>query len=525
MIMKKRLNEIFNLKNGILVSQKNERLPIAYIEADQNDNTFPHKDVIKNKFGGRWIKSKGVWGWFLGDNPQDVYNNKIKPCLDYLISVENNPNGIQRNVTQIIDKLLAELNAPISNLTEIENDARTVLKTKLENFKQDLLSIVDDAAFKAKFEPIIKFNKAQGHRYSFINTILIWIQNPNARMVKSRSNWLKINRTIKSNAQPIFLWAPMGNANYSKQTKAQITKQWLKDHNAKTIKDLSIRDREDLEIALRGVKDNFNVRFALTPHYDWRDTIQIEGKEDLVGDIDAADNIPWFDDSGAETEESVKLIDALMSVIEDSGVQVSYAQDLGGARGVSKSGSIDVLKDATKNIGLFNTLTHEFSHELLHQSYVKTKNPEYEEFFVGKDGGRSIIEQQAELCAWIVLKNFNYDMETNLNYVTIWGLNKDNAATVFDTVANTATFIINKITSKLNSKMHESRNITIAEGFRPSGFQLAKMCGMGKLYVKSAQLEKAKGEDDIEGNEPQVDEQYISNVVSECIDKFINQLM
>ena len=104
-------------------------------------------------------------------------------------------------------------------------------------------------------------------------------------------------------------------------------------------------------------------------------------------------------------------------------------------------------------------------------------------YFVGKEQGRAKVEQQAELVAWIVLKNFNYDMPTNINYVGIWGLNEKNAASVFDSVAKVAQYIVHGIESNIND-VQESKS-AVNESFLPNGLQLATMLGFEDIYKQS----------------------------------------
>ena len=120
--------------------------------------------------------------------------------------------------------------------------------------------------------------------------------------------------------------------------------------------------------------------------------------------------------------------------------------------GVSKSGSIDVLKNTNKNAGAASTLIHEFSHELLHQKYLRNANGgknDWAKYFVGTQQGRGVVEQQAELCAYLVLRFFNIKLQQNVNYIAIWGADAKAASIVFDTVAKVANDIAQKIASKL----------------------------------------------------------------------------
>ena len=97
-----------------------------------------------------------------------------------------------------------------------------------------------------------------------------------------------------------------------------------------------------------------------------------------------------------------------------------------------------------------------------------------------------MVEQQAELSAWIVCQFFGYEMPTSINYMGCWGIDSKSAAKVFDTVAYTSTYIIDLITKNMN-------NVNLQEnvGMRKviTGEDIANMVGLGNLYRKSKQMD------------------------------------
>ena len=133
---------------------------------------------------------------------------------------------------------------------------------------------------------------------------------------------------------------------------------------------------------------------------------------------------------------------------------------------------------------MFNTLTHEYAHELLHQTYVSKHDSDpngYGSYFIGTKQGRAVVEQQAELTAWIVLRNFGFDMPTNINYVGIWGMDEKSAPFVFDTVAKVASAIIKDISNKVDNMMNES--VQINENI--TGLDVAKLVGCEDVYLRN----------------------------------------
>ena len=470
------IKESFNIKNGNFKKKDGTLTKIAYIDPTTSTNTYPYKDIIKNQFNGFWLSNLKTWGWFLGQNPEKVYRDKIKPCLEWLDSQIND----KRNIIELIDKLISEVSN--GNIDNSIVDANSI-KEKLKQFKQDLINAVSSEEFKRLILPVINFKRAQGHRFSFGNSILIILQDPKATLVKSKRNWLKFNREVNDNAPAIWLWIPTNFQPLSKQEKDTIINRYLVNNKVKTIKDLHPGEQERLQVELTGTHPK---SWELGPYfYDIRFTTQIPDTEDMVGSNKI--NIEWFDDKGDETNEIKQYYNALLSLIQDKNIKIDYIDDLDGARGVSMSGKIGLLKNQKINIGQLNTLIHEFAHEILHQKYLKNSNDEFSAYFVGTDEGRGKVEQQAELCAWIVLKMFGYDMKTNINYVGIWGLDENNAADVFDSVAKVAEIIYDGINSRLNVI---KENIKLKESI--TGRDVAQMIGMVDLYDKSKKQSNIK---------------------------------
>ena len=146
--MGKLITEMFNIKNGLFTKKNGEKIKIAYIDPSTSESTYEHKDKIKNDFGAVWIGTLKTWGWFLGNQPEQVYNTKIKPCLEYLMSVEKNkPSDDKREVISIIDDLLRELQgATMPNVAEVgvKSMSKEEIQDKVASFKEELLNIMSD---------------------------------------------------------------------------------------------------------------------------------------------------------------------------------------------------------------------------------------------------------------------------------------------------------------------------------------------------------------------------------------------
>ena len=480
------LTETFSYQIGTIKTKNGNRMRVAYIDAHRSQDTYSIRNKIQS-YGAKWEPNGKWWYWILGNNPEQVIQQQVRPCIEWLTQIEDMGGDPKRNVEDVINKLISKVkSASMPNMPGVSS--KDDILSRLEGFKADLVKITSDSEFKSMMEPIIRFRNAHGYKYSLLNTILILIQDPKATMVKSTSDWKSVNKKIKKGAKPIMLWYPVGKREYTPEEQALIKADFLKKKKVKTIEELTPGDREKLKKTLNATRAE---SFELGPYwFDYRFTEQIPDTEDMVGN--PGDDVKWYDDSGEETPELISKIDATLAVIEGEGINLKFVDDLGGARGVSKSGSIDILKNQSKNAGMLNTITHEFAHEILHQTYLKSKNEEMKEYFVGTENGRAKVEQQAELCAWIVMRSYGYDMQTNINYVGIWGLNQDNAVKVFDSVSKVATYISQKVNKMERGEgMNESKKY-IKENNIPNGFEIAKMVGCGNVYKKSAMKQQNK---------------------------------
>lgn len=508
------LKEEFFYNIGALKDKYGKLHKVAYIDLKQSQNTFSIKNEI-TKYGAKYNKPNSWFYWDLGNNPEYVINSQVKPCIQNLTKFENMNGKPRRNVIATIDELINKLkNASVPNVGQTSN--KDDILNELEGFKNDLIKITSSEEFKEKMEPIIRFRSANNYQYSFLNTILILAQDPEATLVKPGGAWKKYyNRTIEPGAKPIFMWIPKGERGLTHEEKEELKRKFLLKKKVKKVSELSVYDKELLDKKLKKTQPE---TFDLAPYwYDYRFTVQMPNTENLIGN--PGHNLKWFNDDGKEIPDTISKVNALLNVIENEGIKVSYVNIKGGARGRSKSGEIEVLKNQPKDIEMLNTLVHEFAHELLHQTYAKDKNPELKEYFVGTEEGTAVVEQQAELCAWIVLRSFGYDADTNINYVGIWGLNQDNCVKVFDTVSKVSTFISQQIikTEKGQTEdMFESKKY-MTENNIPSGYEIAKMIGCGNIYKKSAMKQQQKN------NVVKLTENQLYYIIKESVNKVLKK--
>ena len=467
---------------------------IILVTGDNIDKTFDYKEEMKG-YGAKWIGALNTWGWWGSPDEnklRTIIQTMVKPAIEFLLSKEKNPSTDKvRTVESVLDELLAALSTEdteaeikaANNVFMSQND----IKNKIQEFKEKLVTTVNSEDFKQLMMPIINARRAQGYKYSLKNTILIWVQDPKAKLVKSKKKWAAFNREVKPNAPAIAMYVPVGGEKEfkGKEAREAAKQEWLRSRGIQSEADLTLGEKEQLKNYLDQTVGEVAFKLAFC-FYDQRFTQPMAGKEDLLGDTDTS-KIAWYNDEGKETQAVKEKIYNLLKVVADSGVNVSKTKNLGGALGVSKGGQIEVLEDAKLNSNFFMTITHEFAHELLHQKYLRDSSggKEWGQFYTGRDDGRGYVEQQAELTAWIVCQFYGYDIKEAINYAGIWGMDAKNAVKAFDSVAYVSDFIINK----LNEKIRQERGMNVQESkeylteVNYTGQDVAKMVGAEDLYL------------------------------------------
>ena len=407
------------------------------------------------------------------------------------------------------------------------------IENKLRQLQYELENIVSSEEFIEKMTPYINLNAAMqkySHEYSIGNTILIYLQKPDAKLVLNLTEWGKLNKRLKTSGevQPIALWCPrMSKVKLKDSEIKNITDRYiavLRGKNPKRIidsyEDLTKEEQNELndllksnEIRLSGY--TFQYRF-----YDISDVEQIPGTKDLIGNITPREKLKWYDAESPETEYTRDLFNATVKAITGKEDKTDFYLDfeliskdemknrgMGNSRGYATAdGKISVL-EGPLNAGIVSTCIHELTHELMHFPYASSKNENLKQFYIGgsKEQGKSAIEIQADLSAWIVLNIYGIKTTHTINYMGIWGsrdklagLSRDNFIKVFmkpfSSVAKTSNFIvksINKYRTVENDREKEiEKDNTITEELSP-GFLY------GKDYVTPLDVAKAIGMEDL----------------------------
>ena len=254
-------------------------------------------------------------------------------------------------------------------------EARQATLDKLHAQLSDgILALNDPQAWHAW----LKFS-SQFHRYSFGNSLLIMLQDPQATHVAGYQAFKAMGRQVRRGETGIKVLAP-----------------------------ITRRDPR-LDDAGRPVRDDQG-RVLHRTHV-------VATKPVTVFDIRQTDGPPLPDPKIGEAtlltgQAPVGLWDRLHGLLEGRGFEVRRGADLGGPNGYTDFGrGLVMIRDDVDDAQAVKTLVHEAGHVLLHQDQ-------------GSRDCRGILEVEAESVAYMVTNAHGLDSsQYTFNYVAGWALN------------------------------------------------------------------------------------------------------
>ena len=260
--------------------------------------------------------------------------------------------------------------------------------------------------------------------YSGFNSLLIYMQNKDATIVRSSNEWKYFGRELKDGATPISVLYPLGIP--------------VKDGPGK-VKDFIEKKRNeglDDETIDQLVREKFNLGRTGTAY------VFGTGK---VYDISQTQGIPGKMKPVEEDIKATTLYNTLKKIAKDH-YTVEEETILNGARGyTAHSGEgqkIVVMKIPGEDVNVLHTLIHEMSHARLEHLYRK-------------DLPRGLAESEAELSTYLVGAHFGFDFKDDSSaYIKGWldsakSEGKDLGKENLDRVMNNARWLINEISTKI----------------------------------------------------------------------------
>ena len=383
-LIKKFLYEALILKadkpNNKLIVQSNE--PDA---KKASQETFRNKEALKAN-GFKWVNN--FW-------TTDI--NNFETAKETLSKINKSSEFVGK---------LEELQDFVENSEDFQGKSN--LMDKINMYISDLANATDDRAVSAELKKYFDFfARFRGH--SFYNTMLIWIQNPNATKVAGFRQWQdKFNRRVVKGAKSIMIFAPM----FSKNNKTD--------------------DIEDDGSIDKSTLSTIPVRFRPVNVFDIADTEPMNEK----GEVPKTPE--WFTES-EPTERTKELFSYVKEAAEDMGIKITMGDAKGGEKGYSAGDHIN-MSSSVDGAGELSTLIHEFAHELMH--WKKTSL-----FYQGDEVkfDSAIKELQAESVAYTVMKHYDLPVQHQPTYIALWKGNKEKILANIRVISEVSKFIIDAI--------------------------------------------------------------------------------
>lgn len=243
---------------------------------------------------------------------------------------------------------------------------------KAASLAASALSSLSDALASGNSEAMIRYLDVMSrfHRYSLHNCLLILCQRPDASHVAGFGRWKELGRWVNRGEKGIAIIAPS-----------------IKRSRAEESSDDSDLDSKEVSCIV--------TRFVTV----------------YVFDVSQTDGEP-LPALGRTTGSVGCYLGRLRDLVREKCIGLAYADDLGGAQGVSHGLSITILRGMEPAEEL-SVLTHELAHELLHRGPRRIETT------------RQFRELEAEAVAYVVTQACGLDNQTaSWDYIRLYGGNE-----------------------------------------------------------------------------------------------------
>lgn len=461
------LKEYYQLGSVPLKTKNGKDFQLVYVDPKvSTDSAFENKELMK-KYGmeylpyNRYIRNVyGVphaWGWLIWNGQEDKVYPLIKKFAEEIGSQETAPDGRgQRTMEEVLSSLSDLKNIIMqAEAAGLDNFDGNAIVANAEEYKKRLVQGIGSKETMEALAELMKFrtemSKHRGHLLSMLNTLLIFLQKRNASDVRSRGEWDDMGYIPKPDATPIVLTRPGVFKKLYGDNYRRAVENFLSKEGVDSVSQLTPSQKRRLDRATKYPDMSAGFRDYIA--YDISDLIKGENAEEFP-----ENNFRWYDKDSDETQKERSLIDACIAFGKSIGVKEYIFDDgtaLGRARGSAASDGVIRIIDDKKNHGLVSTVIHETAHQIMHWEVVKGATPSLAKYYRGgsQTRGEEIVEQEAELCAWIVLSGFGYEkQQEHFNYLANWGLNVNNCAKVFDDIMKVADLIYNGMIKNLRKQ-------------------------------------------------------------------------
>ncbi len=262
----------------------------------------------------------------------------------------------------------------------------TTVKDITQELEKGIRNLYSNDGYRSYLETMSRF-----HHYSYRNTLLIWLQNPEASYVAGYRAWMtQFNRYVKKGEKGIRIFAPI------KVKQKPDEEEEIISYKAITVFDVSQTEGSDLPKGFT---------------------------KQLLGDM----------------EDDEKYIDAIKKICPVPITFKPLQENMSGYYAIKEKKI--VINSTISSMQKVKTLIHELTHVLLH-------TPKENEPLVDIH----TREVEAESVAYTVLKHYGYDTsDYSFGYIADWSKSKELSEfkNSLDTIVSTSNEIITKIDTVL----------------------------------------------------------------------------
>jgi len=424
LVLGKQLNEIHSyakkcmMDEALILKRSEDKIYVLPDDPENRSETFRNKYKLKQA-GFRWDDGVSAWGI-------SIY--KLKKAQETIAKINKSP------ITKFLDKV-EDLPEFIADTDDFSKKAELFRKT--ENFIDKLSTEIDDVKASEEFRKYLSFSirlRSIGVKGD-TNLMLIYLQNPNATHVMSKTRWEELHRRIKKESfgkKAIWLY---------------VRKKYKKKDGSGGMNDMGIDDDVNGGMNDMGIDDDVkqhNVGYwTVYPAYDVADTEAIDEKGELPP-------TPTWHGNDTPQEKADNLIQYAIKFADDNAISVSREASKRGEKGWAKGDHLNVNSDIA-GVGALGTMIHEIAHSLMH--FKKSSI-----FFVQSDKPLSSEEKelQAESVSYVVLKHYDLPAQHHSTYLALWRANKDALNKSLKYIKNVSAYIIQGI----DKIAEESENTT-----------------------------------------------------------------
>ena len=320
---------------------------------------------------------------------------------------------VKKRKQHVITKNLTykDLKTPGITASKLEKQAWSILDniSKVSSVDQLLLSMKKYSGLIGNFSPF--------------NALLIQMQDPDATIVRSKTDWKYWGRDLKDTAKPIDVLYPVG---IPRKTPSGKVKEFIEEKRKEGLDDEAID---------KLVQDKFNIGSTGTTHTFGTGSVY---------DISQTYGIPGKEKPEVQSVKASKLYSTLKELAKQhyKVLEGPFAEGRGfTAHSEDGETMIKVMKIPGEDENSLHTLIHEMSHANLKH--------------LDRNLSRGIAEAEAELSTYLVGEHYGFNFkEDSSAYIKGWldsaksegkSLGKEN----IDRVLNNARWVINQVSDKL----------------------------------------------------------------------------